>query len=171
MVENGTFGETTIFSSQDESSNMSGFANIEIKNQKIFEHFLPTNDIKSEPFEDISDNATFGGSIKKEPMDTALQTGFIGQEEMNQPIFHKDPEFLSFNVEPKIELNEVYLMEINQYEKHFEEDTKRTSNNEEIEMLNANDTTDQEVYKRAPKVRKRKSTSNTLPNCTVQGRS
>ena len=171
LVENGTCIETTLFSSQEEPDNMSGFTNIDIENQKISENFHPTNDIKSEPFEDISDNTTFVDSIKKEPMDTALQKGFIAQEEMNQPIFHKDPEFVSFNVEPKIELNEVYLTEINQYEKHFEEDTKRTSNIEEIEMLNDNDTTDQEVYKRASKVRKRKSTTNTLPNCIVQGRS
>ena len=171
LVENGTCGETMFFSSQEEPDNMSGFTNIDIENQKISDHFHPTNDIKSEPFEDISDNATFVDSIKKEPMDTALQKGFIEQEEMNQPIFHKDPEFVSFNVEPKIELNEVYLTEINQYEKHFEEDTKRTSNIEEIEMLNADDTTDQDVYKRASKVRKRKSTTSTLPNCIVQGRS
>ena len=172
-VENTMCGKTIILPSKDEPVNAIGFPKIKVENQENIEQTYPTSfDIKSEPFEIISDNYCLISSIKKETTDIEIEAGFA-QEKVIQSISHEVLETDPLDIKPKIEPIEGFGTELFQYQGKFYEETKNTQINaspdEQLDLLCATDNMDDNINARASKGRKRKCTTKELTNYVEKG--
>ena len=142
LVEDVTGGETMILPPKYESVIVSSFPNLKVENQENIGHSNPMSfNEKSEQFEIISDKYCLVTSIKKEPSDIEIQTGFATQDKMIQSLSHEALETDPLAVKPKIE--PIFGTEVFQYEGQCDKGTHNTPTNitpdEQLDVLDATD--------------------------------